>query len=239
MKMIDNGNGPWEKVRCIWEIIDRLRGEPGCPWDKKQTPQTVQTYLVEEAHEAASAIRDGSVHEAAEELGDLLFMVFFMIHLYEEQKDFRLEEVSDAICEKMIRRHPHVFGDTTVHSAQEVRVNWERIKADEKAASGKTSKAGGIPSSLPALMRAYRIVSRASQKEGASWDDLDAHVRAFSRKSRELCTQLAGDAPVPEAAFGDLLLELVNLARIEGYRAEDSLQERLRSMEATSSHEEI
>src|SRR5512147_2007808 len=115
-----NGKSRWGEVGAIWEIIDQLRGEPGCPWDRKQTPESVQTYLVEEAHEAASAVRSGDVEEAAEELGDLLFMVFFIIHLYEEQGEFQLDAVCDHITEKMIRRHPHVFGETKVKSTREV-----------------------------------------------------------------------------------------------------------------------
>lgn len=226
--MAENTNERWERVRRIWEIIDSLRGEPGCPWDRKQTPETVQTYLIEEAHEAASAIRAGWVHEAAEELGDLLFMVFFLIHIYEEKEEFRLDDVAELICEKMIRRHPHVFGDVTVHSTQEVKDNWEKIKADEKASSRKP--AGEIPESLPALMRAYRIISRVSSKERAFWSDIEARAKDFAQKSHRLAGDLAADAPVPPGIFGELLLDLVNLARLKGYRSEDCLHNELRSM---------
>jgi MazG family protein len=227
LKVSGIDNDRWGKVRRIWEIIDRLRGEGGCPWDRKQTPEKVQTYLIEEAHEAASAVRAGEVGEAAEELGDLLFMVLFLIHLYEEHNDFRLDEVCDLISEKMVRRHPHVFGDTTVHSAQEVRDNWERIKAGEKAAAGKAS--GTIPESLPALMRAYRMISRQSQSECPQWNNLDDRVEEFGRKSRDLGKQLSNGAPVDSSLFGELLAGLVNLARIEGYRAEDCLHDWLHS----------
>jgi len=226
MPGIDNDR--WGKVRRIWEIIDRLRGEGGCPWDRKQTPETVQTYLIEEAHEAASAVRAGDVREAAEELGDLLFMVLFLIHLYEEQNDFRLGEVCDLIGEKMVRRHPHVFGDTTVHSAREVRDNWEKIKAGEKAAAGKASST--IPESLPALMRAYRMISRQSQGEYPQWNNLEDRAEEFGRKSRDLGNQLSNGAPVDSSLFGELLAGLVNLARLEGYRAEDCLHDWLRSL---------
>jgi MazG family protein len=222
-------NARWDKVSRIWEIIDRLRGDAGCPWDRKQTPETVQTYLIEEAHEAAAAVRSGLIQDAAEELGDLLFMVFFLIHLYDERKDFQLGEVCDQIIEKMIRRHPHVFGDTSVDSAEEVRDNWEKIKAGEKASSGKTSSS--IPESLPALMRAYRLVSRLSQKEGGKWNDVETLADAFREKTRSLHARLKEKAPVSSEAFGEVFLELVNLARLRGYRAEDCLHDRLRGME--------
>ncbi|MGV8075050.1 MAG: MazG family protein [Syntrophobacteraceae bacterium] len=221
-------NSPWEKVRRIWEIIDSLRGEPGCPWDRKQTPETVQTYLMEEAHEAASAIRSGQVQEAAEELGDLLFMVFLIIHIYEEHSEFQLKDVAELVCEKMIRRHPHVFGDISVSSAEEVKDNWEKIKAKEKASNGKPP--GEIPESLPALMRAYRILSRMSDPEGAFWNDTEARAQEFARESEQLARDLSRDVPVQPETFGKLLLDLVNLARIKGYRSEDCLHKELRSM---------
>jgi len=228
----ETANDRWGKVRRIWEIIDRLRGEGGCPWDRKQTPHTVQTYLVEEAHEAASAVRAGDVTEAAEELGDLLFMVFFLVHLYEEQGDFRLDEVCDLIGEKMIRRHPHVFGDVTVHSTQEVKDNWEKIKAGEKAA--KPNSSGTIPESLPALMRAYRMISRLSQKGSGSWNDSEDRLEEFASKSLTLRMQFTTGAAVPPEAFGEILADLVNLARLKGYRAEDCLHDWLRSLESSS-----
>lgn len=216
----------WQKVRSIWEIIDRLRGENGCPWDRKQTPETVQTYLVEEAHEAAAAVRAQDVEEAAEELGDLLFMVLFMVHLYEERKDFRLDDVCDLISAKMIRRHPHVFGDVTVESAQEVRENWEKIKAGEKAGAGKAP--GGIPKSLPALMRAYRLLSRQAQKEGSEWNDLHRKAKDFAARTEELSRDLTAGKTIASSTFGELLKDLADLARLQGYRAEDCLHEVLR-----------
>jgi MazG family protein len=220
----------WEKLRAIWEIIDRLRGEAGCPWDRKQTPESVQTYLLEEAHEAAAAVRAGHVREVAEELGDLIFMVLFLVHLYEEKGLFRLDEVGDLICDKMIRRHPHVFGDATAETAQEVRDNWEKIKAKEKAATGESS--GGVPQSLPALMRGYRMVSRLSHDEGSPWNDLKSRAEEFAVKSQALSRELLDGIPVSSDAFGKLLLGLVNLARLRGYQPENCLHESLRDLAA-------
>ncbi len=218
----------WDKVRRVWEIIERLRGEGGCPWDRKQTPESVQTYLIEEAHEAAAAVRSGQTGEAGEELGDLLFMVFFMVYLFEEQGSFRLEDVCDWISEKMVRRHPHVFGDTVVRTADEVRDNWEKIKAGEKASAGK--ERSEVPESLPALMRAYRILSRRARNE-SGLDDAGAVVREFESMSRRLVKDFSGGDRVSAEVFGELLLTLVNLARLEKHRAEDCLRDRLRSLE--------
>ncbi len=230
--MTENEKGRWDKVRGVYEIISRLRGESGCPWDRKQTPESVQTYLIEEAHEAASAIRSRRPEEAAEELGDLLFMVFFMIHLYEEKKDFRLEDVCDGICEKMIRRHPHVFGNVDIASVQDVKDNWEKIKKAENASAGKP--ASRVPESLPALMRAYRILSRVPDGEKPGLGDLDAQARALSEKGRKLCGGIGGDMPVESRDFGDMLLTLVNMARLKGFRAEDCLHEAINRLDNAS-----
>ncbi|MFZ2445212.1 MAG: MazG family protein [Syntrophobacteraceae bacterium] len=219
-------NNRWDKVRGIWGIIERLRGESGCPWDRKQTPETVQTYLVEEAHEGAAAVRGGRIEEVADELGDVLFMVLFLVYLYEERGDFSLEEVCARISEKMVRRHPHVFGEISVETAEEVKDNWEKIKADEKRESGKVPEP--VPESLPALMRAYRIVSRLAHKDNGRWNDLDLQVRDFSRKTREMVDALSSGGTVSAESIGEILFELVNIARLKGYRAEDCLHQRLR-----------
>lgn len=215
----------WQDIHRIWEIIDRLRGEPGCPWDRKQTPQSVQTYLVEEAHEAAAAVRSGNPAEAAEELGDLLFMVFFLIHLYEEAGAFTLEQVGERICAKMIRRHPHVFGEVTVKDTDEVRANWEKIKAGEKNHSGKNTT-DGVPDTLPALIRAYRLLSRVS-RERPEWDEAAGEAdRCREALARVSAAQKDG-AEVAVGDLGDALLHLANLARLHHLRPEDLLHNHL------------
>jgi MazG family protein len=223
------GNGRWDKVRDLWKIVARLRGESGCPWDRKQTPESVQTYLVEEAHEGAAAVRAGKPQDVAEELGDLLFMVFFLVYLYEERGDFSLDEVCDRITEKMVRRHPHVFGTVQVDSAEEVKDNWEKIKAAEKADSGR--KPDAVPESLPALMRAYRIISRLAHADNGKWNDAADRARELARKSRALEKGISDGTPVAPELIGELLVEVVNLARIKGLRAEDCLHEHLRTIE--------
>lgn len=211
----------WEAAARIWEIIGRLRGEGGCPWDRRQTPETVQTYLIEEAHEAAAAVRSGPALDVAEELGDLLFMVFFMIHLYEEKGAFRLEDVCRAVSEKMIRRHPHVFGDWTVDSPEEVKDNWEKIKAAEQADSGKAP--GAVPASLPALMRAYRTLSRLPKTAESKRDDAVARGKQALSECRAMFERLADGGNPSSSSFGELLYALVKLARIHGHQAEISL----------------
>jgi MazG family protein len=217
------------RVAAIWEIIDQLRGEPGCPWDRKQTPESVQTYLVEEAHEAAAAVRAGEILEAGEELGDLLFMVLFLIHLYEENGDFRLEDVCRSISDKMIRRHPHVFGDVVVQSTQDVRDNWEKIKAGESSAKGKETSLNDVPRSLPALMRAYRMLSRLAQ-EDPSWNQVAEQVLQTTAQVSHLTQMLQDGKKVSGEVHGQLLLSLANLARIDGHRAEDCVQQALQTL---------
>lgn len=221
----------WRKVRQVWEVIDSLRGEPGCPWDKKQTPHSVQTYLIEEAHEAAAAIRSGDLREAAEEIGDVLFMVFFLAHLYEEQGSFTLEDAADSITQKMIRRHPHVFGDVTVSSTREVKENWEKIKAYEAKSNGKPK--AEVPESLPALVRAYQMISRrVSRGFGADWEDARLHAGILVSKVSTIEERLENDGRLDADLLGDAFIELVNLARTQSIRPEDCLHDRLRALSA-------
>lgn len=216
-------------MKDLWNIIVLLRGESGCPWDRKQTPETVQTYLVEEAHEGAAAVRAGNTYDVAEELGDVLFMVLFLVYLYEQRGDFSLDEVCEHIKEKMIRRHPHVFGDVSVDSAEEVKDNWEKIKAGEKKAAGRTPDP--VPESLPALMRAYRMVSRLAQKENGKWNNLEKETAKFTDRASALTDSLQSGNSVSSEALGEILLELVNIARLSGHRAEDCLHMKLRELD--------
>ena len=181
----------WTQYAEILRIIERLRSETGCPWDRKQTPETIQTYLVEESHEAAAAVRAGKVEEVAEELGDVLFMAFFLVYLYEQRGDFSLEEVCRQISEKMIRRHPHVFGETSVNSAEEVKDNWEKIKAAEKQASGKTKPNPSRNRSRPLFARTESFRASRKKKVG-DWNDLRKQGREFARESSELASEIEG-----------------------------------------------
>jgi uncharacterized protein YabN with tetrapyrrole methylase and pyrophosphatase domain len=157
-------------------------------------------------------------------------MALFLIYLYEQRGDFSLEEVCRTIGEKMIRRHPHVFGEASVASAEEVKDNWEKIKATEKSASGKT-RTEPVPESLPALMRAYRILSRLSHREDVDWNDLRKQGREFARESGELASGIEHGWAGSQDDLGRLMARLVNIARLKGYRAEDILHDFLRKLE--------
>ncbi len=233
VKVNEKKSDRWEKVRGVWNIIERLRGDSGCPWDRKQTPETVQTYLVEESHEAAAAVRKGQVDEIAEELGDVLFMALFIIYVYEQRGDFGLVEVCERITEKMIRRHPHVFGEVYVDTAEEVKDNWEKIKAGEKNAKGKIPEP--VPASLPALIRAYRVLDRVSRKENGGFGNLQDQANVFARKSQILADGIETSRPIPAEEFGELFLQLVNLTRLKGMRAEDVLHGRIEELEERNS----
>ncbi len=221
-------NNRWDKVKHLWKIIDQLRGENGCPWDRQQTPEKVQTYLIEEAHEAAAAVRAGAVDEAADELGDLLFMVLFMIHLYEEAGQCTLETVCDRIAEKMIRRHPHVFGNTSVRTAEDVRSNWEKIKENEKKA--RPASGLGVPDTLPALVRASRLLSRVKSPKLFGLPE-SRQETLLSETVAHLTEGQEADKAQVSLWVAQSLLVLVALARKHGVRPEDCLHAYLNQVE--------
>lgn len=201
----------------LYELVKRLRGKDGCPWDREQTPESIHPYLVEEAYELLDAIESGDTGDVCEELGDVLFHIFFLARIFEESNAFTMEDVLNQITEKMIRRHPHVFGPTReVSNAEEVRSQWQRIKAEEGKQEKKEqgSFLGGVPEHLPALLRAYRLGQRAS-KVGFDWSHYSEVLAKVEEELKELREVLDKDSQSPEAAseFGDLLFAMVNLAR--------------------------
>ncbi|OAI47512.1 hypothetical protein AYO44_09370 [Planctomycetaceae bacterium SCGC AG-212-F19] len=200
----------------------------GCPWDLEQTHRTLRPYLVEEAHEALEAIDRGDDQALREELGDVLLQVVLHAQLGDDRQIFSITDVVRGITEKMVRRHPHVFGSVAVYSSAEVLRNWEQIKAAERQASGKTSDAcplARVPEGLPALMRAQRLGSRAAKEkpEEASLQNVlsDLH-REFDRLD-EAARAGSGDAAIEER-MGDILFTLCQLARRLGVDAEASLR---------------
>lgn len=209
----------------LTEIITRLRQPDGCPWDRKQTVTTFRPYMVEELHELLEAIDLDDRSLIKEELGDLLFQVIFLSNLYEEQDSFTLGEVIDTISAKMIRRHPHVFGDTKVASEKELRRNWNLIKTGENAAKGKKDRSiFSFPRSLPALNRAQRVSERAVSS-GFEWPDLNAVFEKLEEEFAELKeADSNGNRLEIEEEIGDLLFTMVNIARKSGFDAETTLQ---------------
>ena len=218
-----------EPIRPIDRLIDimaTLRSETGCPWDREQTLQTLKPYLIEEAYEVLDAIDRDDVDEHCEELGDLLLQVVFQAKLRSEAGAFGFDEVATAISDKLVRRHPHVFGDLDVADADEVVRNWDAIKKEEKADAGKEkSVLSGVPKGLPALMRAYELQKRAA-RNGFDWDSLAPVVDKLDEEVGELKEALAAeDAAAISDELGDVLFTVANLSRKLKRRPEDLLQQ--------------
>jgi len=234
-------------MRSLMELVDRLRGPGGCPWDAEQTDATVRIYLLEEAYEVMEAIEGSSPQEVCAELGDLLFQILFLARLASERGEFDLIEVIEGITRKMIRRHPHVFGDAEIQNVDDVSSNWTRIKRRENSGSKDTSFfLRSIPSALPALLRAHRLSERAS-KVGFDWADRHGVLNKVLEELEELGAAIRdGDEEGFSEEMGDLLFSLVNLARHTGANAEDLLRranqkfmERFERMEARLAHSGI
>jgi MazG family protein len=207
------------------ELVSRLRGPGGCPWDAQQTPSTIKMYLLEEAYEVLDAIEKGAPGDVCEELGDLLFQIIFLTHLAEEGGEFDLTEVIETITEKMIKRHPHVFGVKDVKGPEEVAENWEQIKRTEKGAPTTfSSLLERVPVNLPALLRAHRLNDRASKVNFAGSNPEEAWARVkeeFEELGKGILDQ---DKKRIGEEMGNLLFGLVNLARFWGLNAEHLLR---------------
>ena len=212
----------------------RLRAPGGCPWDREQTHATLKTYLIEEAYEVLDAIENSSPKELKEELGDLLLQVLFHADLALEAGHFDISDVVRGIHDKMIRRHPHVFGDVKVNSSSDVLKNWAQLKAAEKRANATgeisskpiaASVLDGIPRSLPALLEAYQLTRRAAQV-GFDWEKVDGIFAKMIEETGELRVALdAADRAGAEDEMGDILFVAVNLARFLGLDPEVALKQ--------------
>ncbi len=203
------------------ELLARLRGPQGCPWDRKQDPESLKIYLLEETYELAEALDREAPQDICEELGDLLFLMVFICRIYEERGVFDLSEVMEKIQEKMIRRHPHVFGEARWRKAEEVVQGWQGLKAEEKP---DQSPFDSIPAALPSLLKAHRISQRAAGL-GFDWPDIRGVLEKVHEELGELEEAIEG--PDPSAAreeLGDLLFALVNLGRFLGIHTENALR---------------
>ena len=210
-----------EAYPALVEIMRRLLAPDGCPWDREQDYRSLRRYVLEEACEVIDAIDNGNFEQLEEELGDLALQVVFLGELARREGRFGPDDVVRGIVEKLVRRHPHVFGDTSVTGADEVLRNWEQIKANEKRDRGVLD---GVPRSLPALQRAQRMGEKVS-RVGFDWPDSRGSRDKVSEEIRELDEAIASkDQARIEAEFGDLLFALVNLARHEGVDAETALR---------------
>ena len=205
-------------------IIRTLRSPDGCLWDRQQTKKTILRYLMDEAYEAADAIQGGDADHVKEELGDLLFMLLFLVVLAEEKNEFTLEELTTGVAEKMIRRHPHVFGDTIVKDVEEIRRNWTRIKTEvEKKPAEREKPLGNYPLSMPAMIKAQRMSEKASFV-GFDWQDAYGIISKIEEEIAELKEAVAqGRQECIEEETGDLLFSTINLCRFLNIDAEKSL----------------
>ncbi len=207
-------------------IMDRLRAPDGCPWDQEQTLSSLSGYLLEEAYETVDAVNGGDPQQLCEELGDLLLQIIFMAKIGSESSSFNADDVCDGISEKMIRRHPHVFAETTVEDSRDVVQRWEKIKQQEKG-DKRRSALDGVPASMPGLLKAYRMTQKAAAC-GFDWqrpadvmsklreevDEIEAEIRSDDHDRIDRIRQ----------EMGDILFVMANLARHLGVEPETALQ---------------
>ncbi len=236
-------------IDSLLRLVDILRGENGCPWDRRQTAKSMSVYLIEETYELVDAIQSKTPREICEEMGDVLFHIIFLTRFFEKQGLFGLNDVAAAVIQKMIRRHPHVFEKKKVNSADEVKKQWQQIKQTERKSDTPDSALDSVPVGLPALTRAYRI-SRRAVDQGFEWDNLggvlDTAEEEWREFKEELSKQPENNAATDdtELEFGDLLFTLVNVARFTGIHPETSLirainkfEKRFRFMEKSAASE--
>jgi len=210
---------PHPEFERFVEITKRLRRE--CPWDSEQTHKSIRHSLIEEAYEVVEAIDDDNLQELRKELGDLLLHVVFHANIAEERKEFTLQEVIDGISDKLVYRHPHIFGETRVKNSADVKENWEKLKMTE----GRISLMDGVPKELPALLRAHRLQDKASQV-GFDWKKKEDAWEKVEEEIRELHHALkTEESDGIEGEFGDLLFALVNYSRFINVNPENALRQ--------------
>jgi len=202
----------------ILKIMDELREQ--CPWDKKQTIETLRPLTIEETYELSDAILQNDLKSVKEELGDIMLHMVFYAKIGEEKGAFDMADVLNGLSEKLIARHPHIYGDTKVANEEEVKQNWEKLKLKE----GRTSVMGGVPNSLPALIKAYRIQDKAAQVK-FEWENIEDVWTKVEEETDELHQAVAQkDATKIEEEFGDLMFALVNYSRFLKIDAEAALE---------------
>jgi XTP/dITP diphosphohydrolase len=203
--------------------MDTLREQ--CPWDQKQTMESLRHLTIEETYELSDAILDGDVQEIRKELGDIMLHLVFYARIASETQQFTITEVLNGICDKLISRHPHIYGDITVKDEAEVKRNWEQLKLKE----GNKSVLGGVPSSLPALIKASRIQEKARgvgfdwEEKSQVWEKVEEEMQEFKNEFNATSTEKI-DLEKAEGEFGDLLFSLINYARFININPEDALE---------------
>lgn len=229
-------------IDAIIELIEKLLGENGCPWDRQQTPKTLAPYLIEEMYELVDAVESGEPAHVCEELGDVLFHILFIAVLFRKMGHFDIKDVAALNTEKMIRRHPHVFGDSKVSGTDEVRKQWHTIKMKEKDKKKQASILDAVPARMPALMRAHRLSERAA-KIGFDWEDMAGVTQKVEEEWHELKSALQGTNAARKKEqvsleFGDLLFTLVNVARFARIHPEMALAGSIQKFEKRFRHME-
>ena len=229
----DNANRPaipstaLKPIDRLVEIMRILRSPQGCPWDHKQTLVTLKEHLVEESHEVLDAIDSNDRRQLCEELGDLLLQVVFQSQIATEEKAFTFDDVATGIVEKLIRRHPHVFGSVQVSGAEEVLKNWEAIKKTEKSDQPRATLEG-IPKSLPALHKAHLMQKRVA-RVGFDWENVEGALAKLDEEVAEIREAVAGgETSQIREELGDLLFATVNVSRFFGQNAEELLEQTIK-----------
>lgn len=236
--LILNVMQPEQAFSRLLQIMDDLREK--CPWDRKQTIQSLRQLTIEELYELADAITEQDFKGIKEELGDLLLHIVFYAKIGSEQQQFNITDVITGICDKLVARHPHIYGDVKVENEEDVKQNWEKLKLKE----GKESVLSGVPASLPALVKSMRLQEKAKQV-GFEWENKGQVWEKVREEMEELKEAVdAGDADEMEAEFGDLLFSLVNYSRFMKIDAENALERtnkkfirRFRAMEGMAAAE--
>lgn len=201
-------------------IMDELREQ--CPWDKKQTIESIRHLTIEETFELSDAILKGNMDEIKKELGDILLHIVFYSRIASETKAFDIKDVINNLCDKLIFRHPHIYGDVKVANEEEVKQNWEQLKQKEK--DGNTSVLSGVPNSMPALLKAYRIQEKA-RSVGFDWEEPQQVYEKVKEELNELDNEVnKNDTAKIENEFGDVLFALINYARFLNINPEDALE---------------
>lgn len=223
MNVFETQTTPAIAFERLLQIMEDLRNK--CPWDKKQTIETLRHLTIEETYELSDAILEGDMAEIKKELGDIMLHLVFYAKIGSENNDFNITDVLNGICEKLINRHPHIYGDVKADTEEAVKQNWEKIKLKE----GNKSVLGGVPSSLPALIKASRIQEKARgvgfdwEEKNQVWEKVEEEMAEFKNEFNISDNQTI-DKEKAEGEFGDLLFSLINYARFLDINPEDALE---------------
>ncbi len=214
-----------ETIDTLFSIIKTLRGENGCAWDKVQTPETMWKCLAEELYELEEAIAKKDLFNTCEELGDVLFQLVFIMEIFNERGDFTFSDVVAQVAKKMIRRHPHVYEHSSISTKEELDIQWNKIKAEEKKENGhkRESALDDVPKGMPSLLRALKV-SKSAVKEGFEWDNIQGVLDTIKEEIKEFESALeSGSHEDASMELGDILFTLVNAARFADIHPETAL----------------